>query len=239
MRVIEEDLPLTFICFTRVDDLDEEVVGLMAEAGFRTVNMGVENFHPDILREMHKNVIPEQIDEVLDALNGHGIRPSCSFILCTPNATLDMIEFSARRILKELANERLYAGVNVTVQPQKGSAFFEQYSDFETQLIELESSNMTLRRSHFIRCKNLETQEFQYRFLKRWCAFLEEHVVESKEHWNSQRQSMHKLEMVLDVIEEIRAERGRPDQLRHTNMPEDERHRMWDMLERFVYGASL
>jgi radical SAM superfamily enzyme YgiQ (UPF0313 family) len=238
-RVIEEKLPLTFICFTRVDDLDTEVVGLMAQAGFRTVNMGVESFSANVLREMHKQVIPEQIDEVLDALNSHGIRPSCSFILCTPDAKLDDIELTARRILKELAAERLYAGVNVTTQPQRGSSFYESHADFETQVIPLESSRMTLHRHHFIRCKDIETREFQYRFLTRWCAFLEEHVADSKEHWNSQRQSMHKLEMVLEVVDEVRSERGRPDQLRHLNLPQEERHRMWDLLEKFVYGASL
>jgi hypothetical protein len=98
---------------------------------------------------------------------------------------------------------------------------------------------MTLHRHHFIRCKDIETREFQYRFLTRWCAFLEEHVADSKEHWNSQRQSMHKLEMVLEVVDEVRSERGRPDQLRHLNLPQEERHRMWDLLEKFVYGASL
>jgi len=45
--------------------------------------------------------------------------------------------------------------------------------------------------------------------------------------------------MILEVIEEIKSERGRLDQFRYSNMSPDELKKMWGILQTFKYGASL
>jgi len=237
--VIEEKLPITFISFARIDDLDEEVVSLMVKSGFRTLNIGVENFQPEILKEYNKKLDVEKINENLRLLNSYGIRPAVTFILCSPEAKLEWVENTTNRILEELEKETFYPGVNVTVQPQKGACFYEEYDEFEIQQKPVPGTDMFIKRVHFIKCTDPEVREFQYRFLHRWTHFIDEMSRKEKGHLNAQRQSVMKLKLILEVIEEIKSERGRSDQLRHSNMSKDERNGLWTMLEKYSYGASL
>lgn len=237
--VIREKLGVTFICFARIDDLDEEVIPLMARAGFRTLNIGVESFHEEILREYRKRVKVEQIDQTLALLNEHGIRPSCSFILVSPEAKLEWVESVARRIRRELDNESLFAGVNITAEPQAGSGFFEEYTELEIERVEISGTSMFLKHYHFVKATDPETREFQYRFLYRWATYIETVLSARQGHWNSQVQTELKLDMVLEVIDEIKSERGQPNRFRYTRMSEPQRAKLWAILSRYSYGASL
>ena len=236
---IEEKLGVTFICFTRIDDLDEEVISLMAQAGFRTLNIGIESFQQEILREYHKNITVEQIDRTLKLLNKYGIRPSCSFILTSPEAKLDWVENVARRIRKELDNESIYAGVNIATEPQAGSGFFEEYTEFETERIANPGTNMFLKRYHFVKATDPETREFQYRFLYRWATYIDTVLSKQNGHWNSQVQTELKIDLAIKVIDEIKSERGKPDRFRYTQMSQPEKAKLWAILSRYSYGASL
>ncbi|HTY38568.1 MAG TPA: radical SAM protein [Bacteroidota bacterium] len=238
--VIEEKLPVSFFAFSRIDDIDEEVAVLMKKAGFKGLHIGIENFQPEILQEINKEVNVETIDKNLAILNRHGILPSTTFILCTPNSKIEWIESTARRILEGYENGTLSPGLNVMSQPQLGSQLYEQHSDFETQNIPIPGTKHSLKRSHFVRCADPETREFQYRFLHRWGSYVEE-LSKSEEtgHLTSPAQTPIKLRMVLDVIREIREERGKPDQFRYSGMTYEERNALWMRLQTFKYGASL
>ncbi len=238
--VIAEKLPVTFFAFSRIDDLDEEVVALMKKAGFRGLHIGVENFQPEILKEINKKVNVEIIDRNLKLLNDYGIMPSVTFILCTPDAKIEWIENTARRILEGYDSGTLSPGLNIMAQPQLGSRLYEENCDFEMHNISLPGTDHYLKRFYFVRCKDLETREFQYRFLSRWAKHVEEIAQQgNKGHLTSPAQTPVKLRMVLDVIREIKEERGRPDQCRHTNLPTRELERMWKILHTFKYGASV
>jgi radical SAM superfamily enzyme YgiQ (UPF0313 family) len=238
--VIEEKLPVTFFAFSRIDDLDEEVVILMKKAGFRGLHIGIENFQPEILQELNKNVNHEVIDVNLKMLNDHGILPSVTFILCSPNAKLDWVENTALRVLEGINNNTLSPGLNVMAQPQLGSRLYEIHDNFEMHNIAIPDTDMFIKRIYFVRCSDLETREFQYRFLSRWANYVEElQKLENKGHLTSPVQTPIKLKMILEVIAEIKSERGRLDQLRYSNMSSAELERMWEILQTFKYGASL
>jgi radical SAM superfamily enzyme YgiQ (UPF0313 family) len=237
--VIEAELGVTFICFTRIDDLDEEVISLMARAGFRTLNIGVESFQEEILREFHKSVSVDQIDRALDLLEKYGIRPSCSFILASPEARLEWVGNVARRIREEIQRGRLHAGVNATTQPQKGSGFFEEYGEFEIEHVEIPGTRMLVKQYHFVKCVDPEVREFQYRLLFRWAQFVEDYLERQKGHVTSQAQSIQKIDLVLELVDEIQRERGTAEQLRYTNKTREEKKRAWEVLARYSYGASI
>ena len=237
--VIEENLLVTFISFARIDDLDEEIISLMVKANFRTLNIGVENFQPEILKEYNKKLDLAKINENLELLNFYGIRPAVTFILCSPEAKLEWVENTTKCILEELEKETIYPGVNVTVQPQKGACFYDEYHEFEIQQKPVPGTDMFIKRVHFIKCADPEVREFQYRFLQRWTHFIDEISRKEKGHLNSQRQSALKLKLILEVIEEIKSEREIPGRFRSSNMSADQRDRLWSMLEKYSYGASL
>ncbi|MEI8256936.1 MAG: radical SAM protein, partial [Deltaproteobacteria bacterium] len=236
---IAEKLPLTFICFTRIDDLDEEIIDLMAQAGFRGINVGVESLRQEMLDEYNKHITVDRIYEVFGWLKKYGITPSCSFILSSPHSKLEWVEDVARRILAEVQSGRITAGLNIAVEPQRGASFFEAFTEFETQRIPIPNTNMSLKRFHFIKAEDPEVREFQYRFLSRWATFIEEELSKMRGHLVSQSQAEHKLRLAIELTEEIKAERGKPDRFRFSQMGAEERTRLWSILQAFSYGASL
>lgn len=238
--VIEEQLPVSFFAFSRIDDVDEEIAPLLKKAGFRGLHIGIESFQPEILKELNKKVNLETIEKNLKILTDHSILPSVTFILCTPHAKIEWVENTARRILEGYENGTLSPGLNIMSQPQLGSRLYEEHYDLEIQNVPIPGTDNFIKRALFVRCSNPETREFQYRFLHRWGEYVLQLMKEhEKEHLTSPAQTPIKLRMVLDIIAEIRAERGRPDQFRYTALPQDERDRLWTTLQTYKYGASI
>ena len=125
-------------------------------------------------------------------------------------------------------------------QPQLGSRLYEMHDNFEMHNIPIPETDMFIKRVYFVRCSDPETREFQYRFLARWANYVEEiKKLEAKGHLTSTAQTPIKLRMILEVIAEIKSERGRSDQLRYSNMSPEELKKMWEILQTFKYGASL
>jgi hypothetical protein len=98
---------------------------------------------------------------------------------------------------------------------------------------------MWLKRYHFVKAEDPEVREFQYRFLRRWATYISEELERKGGHMVAQVQSAMKMHVVLEVIEQIKSERGRTDRFRASQMGSDERQRLWAILERYSYGASL
>lgn len=236
--VIEEKLPLTFISFARIDELDEEVITLMKKAGFRTLNIGTENYHPEILKEFNKRQTPEDIVKNLALLNKYKIRPALNFILCSPKSKLEYVEYTTKKVLEQQKKKNIWAGIVIVVAPLKGADMTYDSVDFETQKIPVPHSNTFVKRDHFIRCDNLEVRELQYRFLYNWAQYVKKESKNKKGHYNSQMQSVIKLELVLKIINEIKKERGHPDQLRFSKMTYEEREKLWNTVRKYSYAVS-
>ncbi|MDD2733780.1 MAG: radical SAM protein [Desulfuromonadaceae bacterium] len=237
--VIKENITVTFIAFARIDDLDNETIKLMKKAGFRTLNMGLENTHAEILKEFNKSYTPDVIDSNLELLHTHGIKPATTFILCSPEAKLEWIESNVRKIIDLMEKNYISPGINVCVQPQKGSRFHEEYSEFEAQMLAITGTNHLLKRNHFIKCTDLEAREFQYRFLHHWAQHIDKEAQIGGSHLNSQTQSAMKLKLILDIIAEIKSERGDPDRFKYSSMTAEEKDVLWNTLQKYSYGASL
>ena len=235
--LIEEKLPLSFISFARITDLDEEVISHMAKANFRSLNIGIENFQQEILTEFSKKLRVEKIDITLQLLKKYGIQPACTFILCSPRAKLEWVENTALRIKKEQDSETLQAGIMVTTQPLKGSYFYEEYADFESDFIPVENTDLTIKRDYFIKCLDPEVKELQYRFLFKWSDFIDKAYTEG--HLNSQMQSPKVLEMVLKLIDEIKSERGSKNQFKYSNKPLVARRNAWKKYMKYNFSTGL
>ena len=237
-QIVEEGIKMDFIAFARIDKIDFELAVLIKKAGFRTLNMGFENFRPEILQEFNKSYSVETIYKNLELLASQEIRPAATFILCSPEAKLEWIEETTHRILDLMEKECIYPGVNMCVQPQKGSRFFEEYIEFESQLIPIPETDYFIKRNHFIQCTDPEVREFQYRFLYQWTHFIDDEI-NAKGHLNSQLQSAMKLRLALDVITEIKAERNKPHCRKYVDMNISERDALWNTLKKYSYSTSL
>src|SRR5437867_4004256 len=56
--IIRKNLPVSFECETRLDDLDKELIDLLYRAGLRTITFGVESVDPATLKRVGRRPIP-------------------------------------------------------------------------------------------------------------------------------------------------------------------------------------
>ncbi|WP_175440434.1 B12-binding domain-containing radical SAM protein [Micromonospora yangpuensis] len=107
---------LTFAISVRGESLAPHIVGLLADAGIRTMLIGVESFNPDTLRRVYgKRQNLTHLREVVAAADDAGVTIVASYILWHPwqtlgglRAELDALEdFGRHRIPHFMARSRL------------------------------------------------------------------------------------------------------------------------------------
>jgi radical SAM superfamily enzyme YgiQ (UPF0313 family) len=86
-RMLQNRLRLKWACQTRIDSVDEEILGLMRSAGCRVIEYGVESGDNRTLAAMNKGITVEQIRETLAATNRQGLRSVAFFIVGMPGET--------------------------------------------------------------------------------------------------------------------------------------------------------
>jgi len=125
--MISEKLIMSWVCFTRVDLLNEERIELMKKAGCHTVIMGVESANQITLNNYHKGLNIEEIKSIFKLCKKHGLRTVGTFIVGLSgkkNQFDNKIGFFAR----ELGCD--FASFNIPV-PRAGTKFNAQSLDRE------------------------------------------------------------------------------------------------------------
>lgn len=89
-------------CATRVDTLDNDVVKAMARAGCQYIDLGIESFHEEILKDIHKDINVACIGPAIRMIKKHGIKAKVNVLLgASPLETAETIEYSMKKV-KEL-----------------------------------------------------------------------------------------------------------------------------------------
>jgi len=94
--MIDNKLDLEWVCDTRVDLVNDELLALMSKAGCKTIWFGVESASPKILKEIGRNTTPEQVEKAFKLCKKNGIKVACSFMLGLPGETLKDMEESLK-----------------------------------------------------------------------------------------------------------------------------------------------
>ncbi len=92
--MIEKKLNLQWVCDTRVDLVNNELLALMSKAGCKTIWFGVESASPKILKRIGRNTTPQQVELAFKLCRKNGIKTACSFMLGLPDETLADMEAS-------------------------------------------------------------------------------------------------------------------------------------------------
>jgi len=79
-------------CNTRTDRVDPELLALMYEAGCRTITYGIESGNQQSLDVLKKNIKVEKQEEAVNWTHKSRISLLCSYILCLPGETEDMVQ---------------------------------------------------------------------------------------------------------------------------------------------------
>lgn len=111
-RMKEEDFGFGWVCYSRVDIVNEELLREMKGAGCHTIMFGVESGSEEILRKYQKGYTKAQIKEAFRLCKMYNIRTVATFVIGLPEETEDTanetIEF-----LKEIDCD--FASFNVAV----------------------------------------------------------------------------------------------------------------------------
>lgn len=96
--IIESKIKFIWSCDTRVDCLDDELLGKMRLAGCQLISFGVESGAPEILKSMRKNTTPEMVLEATRAARKYGFFIRYYMILLNRGETFETINQSTALI---------------------------------------------------------------------------------------------------------------------------------------------
>ena len=94
--MIENKLDLEWVCDTRVDLVNNELLALMNKAGCKTIWFGVESASLRILQCIGRNTTPQQVETAFKLAKKNNIKTACSFMLGLPDETLADMEASLK-----------------------------------------------------------------------------------------------------------------------------------------------
>jgi radical SAM superfamily enzyme YgiQ (UPF0313 family) len=89
--LIEHGPKITWTCNSRVDYVDQEMLGLMSKAGCTMIAWGIESGSEPILKRIHKGYRMEQTEQALKWARQAGIKNWGYFIIGLPGETVDTI----------------------------------------------------------------------------------------------------------------------------------------------------
>lgn len=114
-------LNMEWMCYSRVDTVDEEIMPLMAEAGCNWVGFGLESGSPKILQAMNKKTTPKKmLGAIRTARKYMGV--SGTMIFGYPGETDETVEETVRFCEQAQINPTLFY-----LQPYPGTKVFDEY----------------------------------------------------------------------------------------------------------------
>ncbi|MDI6840226.1 MAG: radical SAM protein [bacterium] len=85
--IIEENIDITWSCFSRVDFVDEATLRLMKKAGCHQICYGIESGNEQILRNIKKETSLDKAKEIIALTKSIGIETRTSFMFGNPGET--------------------------------------------------------------------------------------------------------------------------------------------------------
>lgn len=160
--MIERNLGLEWVCDTRVDLVDDELLELMSKAGCKVIWFGVESGSPKVLKRIGRNTTPAQVEEAFNLCKKHGIKTACSFMIGLPDETLADMEESLK-FAKKIDPD--YCQFNI----------FIAYPDSRLYNELLESGNYTQLDNYLL---SVKSDEYDFESLKavQWRFFKSFHM---------------------------------------------------------------
>lgn len=94
--MIKNKLDLEWVCDTRVDLVNQDLLEKMSKAGCRTIWFGVESGSEKMLQRIGRNTTLKQIENAFELCRKNKIQTACSFMLGMPDETLKDMEMSLK-----------------------------------------------------------------------------------------------------------------------------------------------
>lgn len=102
----------------RVNDIHDETIAELVEAGLRNILIGIESGRDGSLRRMNKMTTVAQNEQALRTLRKHGVEPNVGFIMFEPDSTLEDIRTNFQFLIRNELLENLSVTANVLYHHQ-------------------------------------------------------------------------------------------------------------------------
>ncbi len=120
--MIKEDLNIDWMCFSRVDILDKEMMILMKAAGCNVIMFGVEWAEDELCKKYKKQYTIKQVKETFKVAKEIGIKRMGTFLLGVPGQSEESIKNTVDFAIEIDAD---YASFNIAV-PRAKTSFREE-----------------------------------------------------------------------------------------------------------------
>jgi radical SAM superfamily enzyme YgiQ (UPF0313 family) len=90
--LIQEKMNLSWVCFARVDFVDEKTLKLMKQAGCHQIMFGIESGNGEILKNINKMTSLDKASEAVKLTKKAGIECRAAFMLGNPGETEETIK---------------------------------------------------------------------------------------------------------------------------------------------------
>ncbi|MDD1679711.1 MAG: B12-binding domain-containing radical SAM protein [Methanomicrobiales archaeon] len=144
-EMISQQQPLTWICLSRVDRLDSDLIALMREAGCVGVFLGLESGSDETLRLMGKRTTVAEGEKAVHLFHDAGISVSGFFLVGYPGESVTSIEQTFAHALSLPLQE---ISLNIPY-PLPGSLLFERVAEVESRDWEVAGEISFLYRTEF------------------------------------------------------------------------------------------
>lgn len=102
----------------RVNDIHDETIAALVEAGLRHILVGLESGRNESLKRMNKMTTVAQNERALTILRGHGIEPNVGFIMFEPDSSLSDIRANLEFLKRNQLLNNLPVTANVLYHQQ-------------------------------------------------------------------------------------------------------------------------
>ena len=161
--IIERHLNVEWVCETRIDTVNEELIDLMKKAGLKAINIGVEAFDLNLLKKMNrKPPSHEQQERVVNYAEKHGVKIMSFYVLGIPGQTKDDVEKSLE--YSKFLNTS-FAQFTIA-QPYPGTKFHEDVKNdvtYGTDWEKLDGFQPLIKLEHFTSNEILQMKERAYK----------------------------------------------------------------------------
>ena len=169
-EVIKQELEITFMAETHLNNLDDEMIGLLKEAGLKLVYVGVESADDLVLQDMKRFTVEHDKQyQVIKKCEDAGIKVKTMFIIGNPEDTKDTI-LKSIEYSKYLPS--LYSQFSVFT-PYPGTPAYKDFTDIitEKKLEKFNQYNLTFKHKNLSnddisKLKSLAYFKFYFRLKK-------------------------------------------------------------------------
>lgn len=133
LRLMEliKPMKIRFGMETRPQDLDDDIMAAMVEAGFESLLMGVESGSDQVLNRIDKSSGPQQASKAIALCRKHGIDPEIGFIMFVPDSKLPDLHQNMAFLMENHLLDRLDRTANLLSHTQIVLAGTSGYQRFE------------------------------------------------------------------------------------------------------------